>query len=197
VNYLAHILLSGENDLILVGNFMGDGVKGSQLDYLHPEVEAGVRLHRAIDSYTDQHPITADGRSRLRPKCGKYAGVVLDMIYDHILAANWVHYHDEPLDSFVARKYEVLERNIHHMPDRIQYMLPYMIAGDWLGNYANISGLATALNGVSKRAKAGAFIAGSEYILQENTGTFKTEFDQLFSDLFEMSNTMLTKLGHE
>ena len=191
MNYLAHILLSGDEDLVMVGNFMGDGVKGSDLSHLSPPVQLGVRLHRAIDSFTDQHPMAKLGRDRLRGKCGKYAGVVLDMLYDHVLAANWSIYHNEPLGDYIQRKYSVLKRNQGVMPDRIQVMLPYMIAQDWLGSYAEVQGIARALSGVAKRSSAGSKISGAEVILLENEDAFRNEFDQLFSDVFDMSMTML------
>lgn len=170
---------------------MGDGVKGSNLSHLSPPLQLGVRLHRAIDSFTDQHPMARVGRARLRGKCGKYAGVVLDMLYDHVLAANWSAYHNEPLPEYIQRKYSVLKRNQSVMPDRIQLMLPYMIAQDWLGSYAEVGGIARALSGVAKRSSAGAKISGAEVILLENQEAFRAEFDQLFSDVFDMSMAML------
>lgn len=192
VNYLAHIILSGNDPLLLVGNFMGDGVKGASLDHLHPTVANGVRLHRAIDSYTDAHPMALQGRERLRSTSGKYAGVVLDMFYDHVLALNWANHSQVPLSEFLGQKFNILNRNIEHMPARIQYMLPHMIKGDWLASYASIDGLSKALNGIASRASKGDLIAGSESVLVEHLDQYSSEFNRLFADVSDMCNELIS-----
>ena len=191
VNYLAHILLSGNDPLLLVGNFMGDGVKGSSLEHLEPMVRNGVKLHRAIDSFTDEHELAVIGRQRLRDRTGKYAGVVLDMFYDHVLSAKWDEFHPVPLNEFVEEKYRLLTKNIDHMPTRIQHMLPHMIAGDWLSGYGQMEGLSKALNGISRRASKSELIVGSEVILAEHFISYYEEFKQLFADVQQMSAELI------
>lgn len=197
VNYLAHIFLSGKNELLLVGNFMGDGVKGSQLDHLHPTVRQGIALHRAIDSFTDDHPMAHLGRQRLRSRSGKYAGVVLDMLYDHILASEWSQYHEDPLADFLTEKYGILDHHVELMPTRIQRMLPHMIQGDWLGNYAQMDGLSRALSGMSRRASDGGKIIGAERILKDHYTVYREEFDVLFRDVSQMAEELIEKFGVE
>ncbi len=191
MNYLAHILLSGDDPLLLVGNFMGDGVKGSSLDHLEPMVGNGVKLHRAIDHFTDTHEMAVIGRERLRPQSGKYAGVVLDMFYDHVLSARWDEFHPLPLGQFVEEKYQLLTDHMEHMPLRIQHMLPHMIAGDWLSNYAQVQGLSKALHGISRRASNGELIKGAETVLTAHFDTYYEEFKQLFADVRTMSNGLI------
>ena len=101
MNYLAHLLLSGTNEELMLGNFIADHVKGSSINSYSPEVQRGIVIHRMIDHFTDQHEVTALGKMRLRPYVNKYAPVALDVIYDHYLARNWELYHQEKLSTFL------------------------------------------------------------------------------------------------
>ena len=171
---------------------MGDGVKGS-IDHLDRSLRQGVQLHRAIDSYTDEHTISGIGRERLRAKSGKYAGVVLDMFYDHILSVNWDEHHDVPLPEFLDSAYRLLTEHVELMPPRTQFMLPHMVSGDWLGSYASMEGLSKALNGLAHRASNGALIAGAEEVLEEHYAVFTGEFNALFYDVRKMCETMINE----
>jgi acyl carrier protein phosphodiesterase len=110
MNFLAHLYLSGNNDKIMVGNFMGDFVKGrSALEQFEPEIIRGIELHRAIDEFTDSHAVVSASKDRLRPKYRHYSGVIVDVFYDHFLARNWSDYHDELLPDFADRAYGVIQ----------------------------------------------------------------------------------------
>lgn len=176
MNYLGHLYLAGEDPLVIVGNFMGDAIKGRDLSRFDPKLEEGIRRHRAIDTFTDAHPVQRAGRERLREHAGRYSGVVMDLFYDHLLARDWDRWHDEPLASFTARMYALLEAHADLMPDRTRHMLSYMTAHDWLGSYATAEGLAGALNGLSRRAREGAPMRGSERVLMEHFDRYREEF---------------------
>lgn len=174
---------------------MGDGVKGSLLDHLDREIRIGVRLHRAIDHFTDTHEQALAGKKRLWARSGKYAGVVLDMLYDHLLAAHWNEHHESDLQEFLRGKYRTLFTHSDMMPERIRFMLPHMIAGDWLGNYAQMEGISRALNGLSRRASNSALIKGSEEVLELHYDQFREEFGILFKDARSMAEGFLEKEG--
>ena len=176
MNFLGHLFLSGEEPLVTVGNFMADAVKGRDLDRFHPHIRKGIRLHRAIDSFTDQHPLFVTGRARARIHAGRYAGVVMDLFYDHLLAAQWERWHPERLEQFAQRMYDLLNINRELLPQRTRQMLPHMVAGDWLTSYASIDGIGRALHGLSVRAREGASISGAERILAENLNVYADEF---------------------
>jgi acyl carrier protein phosphodiesterase len=90
MNFLAHLHLSGNNPNIMLGNFMGDFVKGkSYRQQYEPEIIKGIELHRSIDEFTDSHPVVTESKNRLRPTYRHYSGVIVDVFYDHFLAANW------------------------------------------------------------------------------------------------------------
>ncbi len=185
MNFLGHLFLSGDRPLVIVGNFMGDGVKGRDLSRFDPELEAGIRLHRAIDHFTDQHSATREAKALIRPYAGRYSGVVADIFYDHFLAAQWHDLHDEPLDRFVERIYGLLGSYRNRMPDRIERMVPYMVEGDWLGNYARVEGVARALMGLSRRAMNGHVMQGAEAALLEHYEILNAGFHRFLPDIQE------------
>lgn len=172
MNFLGHLLVSGKAPLVIVGNFMADAVKGRDLSAWSNDLQKGIRMHRHIDSFTDNHPLTLKGRERLREHCGKYAGVALDLFYDHAIASHWEQLSDEPLPAFAHRMYALLETHAHLMPPRTQHMLPYMVSNDWLTSYVGIYGIARALNGLASRVPGGEALIGAEQVLQ----AYQTEF---------------------
>lgn len=175
MNFLGHLLVSGNAPLTIVGNFMADAVKGRDLSGWSAGLQTGIRMHRRIDSYTDNHPLTLKGRERLRSHCGKYAGVALDLFYDHAIASRWQELSAEPLPVFAQRMYHLLEEHALLMPERTRHMLPYMVENDWLTSYADIAGITRALKGLSTRVPAGAALLGAESVLEEHHAAFEQE----------------------
>ncbi|RDV16334.1 DUF479 domain-containing protein [Pontibacter diazotrophicus] len=185
MNFLAHIYLSGEDEALLIGNFIADAVKGKQVDLYTPGIAKGIRLHRLIDHYTDTHPIVAESKARLRPKYRKFAPVIADMYYDHFLAANFERYAPKPLSAFAQEVYALIERHYELLPPRVQHLFPYMQQHNWLLSYARLEGIAQALTGMSRRAK---FVSGMETAgveLQENYALYAAEFDAFFPELVQ------------
>ena len=111
MNYLAHILLSGDNPEIIIGNFMADSIKGKQYKIYPEQVQIGVLLHRHIDTFTDNHHIVRQSTKRLHKKYSHYSGVIVDIFYDHFLAKNWDLYSAIPLDLFVQEVYQLFNNS--------------------------------------------------------------------------------------
>lgn len=108
MNYLAHLALSHDNSGVMLGNFIGDYVKGSNYSRYSPKVRTGILLHRKIDDFTDNHPIVKESSLLLKDAYGRYAGVIVDMFYDHFLASDWDKYHpNQPLGKFVSRVHQI------------------------------------------------------------------------------------------
>lgn len=185
MNFLAHLFLSGSDTEVIVGNFMGDAVKGRDLSRFTPDIERGLRLHRSIDSFTDTHPMVLRGRERVHAHAGRYAAVVMDLFYDHLLAVGWDAFHPEPLPVFTNRMYALLEANEHRMPDRTRRMLPYMVAGDWLTSYATLEGIGLALEGLSRRVPHGRPMRGAERVLAEHRDAYLNEFRHFLPQVVE------------
>jgi acyl carrier protein phosphodiesterase len=183
LNFLGHLYLSGTDPLITVGNFMADAVKGRDLSRFDPKLEQGIRLHRAIDSYTDRHVLQRQGRERVHPHAGRYASVVMDMFYDHLLAKHWNEYREEPLPHFAQRMYGLLSAHAHLMPERTRNVLPYMVNRDWLTSYATLAGIGRALEGLSHRVPMGAPMRGAERVLETNMEQYLSEFRSFLPEI--------------
>ena len=189
MNFLAHLFLSGTPGAatypdVLVGNFMADSVPGRQLENYPPGVQAGIRLHRAIDTFTDQHPVVRRSTQRLRTAgYGKYAGVISDMFLDHFLARNFADFSAELLPDFAHRVYAVLQAREAEMPPRVQQMLFYMVQHNWLLGYAETEGIRRALGGLSRRASAGSGMETAATELEANYQEYEADFRDFFPQL--------------
>ena len=153
MNFLAHIYLSGSDEKLMIGNFIADFVKGKKKDDYPDEIRKGIELHRFIDHYTDHHEVVLNSIRRIHDNQEKYSGVVVDILYDHFLAANFSDYSEVPLQEFSQNIYKALKKNWHTLPEGVLFFLPFMIERNWLLNYATVDGIGRALAGLSKRVK--------------------------------------------
>lgn len=194
MNFLAHIFLSGDNDLIKIGNFMADGIRGKHYEYLPAEVQKGVVLHRAIDTYTDAHPIFRQSTKRLHERYHHYAGVIVDVFYDHFLAKNWAKYSNEKLEDFVERFYQSLETHQEILTEKTLHMKPYMIEHNWLVNYQHKKGIARILTQMDRRTNDISQMQFAIEELEKYYDEFETEFMAFFEELIvhaQLKNTEL------
>lgn len=183
MNFLGHLFLSGTEPLVIVGNFMADAVKGRDYTHLHPDLQRGIALHRAIDSFTDEHPANRTGRERVRTHAGRYSGVVMDLFYDHLLASRWSDRSPEPLPAFAQRMYALLLAHQHLLPQRTAQMLPYMVKNDWLTSYATLTGMGRALAGLASRVPMGTPMVGAERVLEAHIDAYRAEFDVFLPEI--------------
>ena len=194
MNFLAHIYLSGNNDLIKIGNFMADGIRGNDYLKFPPKVIKGILLHRQIDTFTDSHLIYRKSKHRLHEKYGHYSGVIMDILYDHFLAKNWKKYSDEKLGDFVANFYKSLEINYEILTEKTKSIMPYMIDQDWLTSYATIAGIEKILFQMDFRTKHRADMQEAIIELQEFYVEFEDEFTCFFEELRLFSSQIQLKL---
>ncbi|WPO78591.1 acyl carrier protein phosphodiesterase [Flavobacterium sp. KACC 22761] len=183
MNFLAHIYLSGDNDLIKIGNFMADGIRGKQFENFPQDVQKGILLHRFIDTYTDSHDIFRQSTKRLHEKYHHYAGVIVDIVYDHFLAKNWTKYSDENLESFIDRFYKSLGDNYSILTEKIQGLMPYMIERNWLLSYRTVEGIHQILTQMDRRSKNVSKMQYASEELIEFYNEFEDEFTLFFEDL--------------
>ncbi|MBK3465070.1 acyl carrier protein phosphodiesterase [Pseudomonas sp. MF6776] len=160
MNYLAHLHLGGQRPDQLLGSLYGDFVKGRLQGQFAPEVEAGIQLHRRIDVFTDRHPLVDIALGRFSDTRRRYAGIVLDVFFDHCLARDWRLYADQPLAQFTADVYGVLSRE-PQLPERLAKIAPHMVANDWLGSYQEFEVLDQVLRGISRRLSRPGELAGA------------------------------------
>jgi len=195
MNHLAHLFLSGDDELLLVGNFMADHVKGRDLSRYPARVADGIRLHRLIDTFTDSHPVVEESKRRLRPRFRKYAPVVADMYYDHFLAVRWEAYSDGPLASYSASMYRTLDRHRALMPERSLRFLQYMVRHDWLTGYGTFQGLHDVLCGMAGRTRFVSHMEQAAEFLEAHYERFGDEFGRFFPALCEYVGALHTQTG--
>lgn len=183
MNFLAHIYLSGDNDELKVGNFMADPIKGSDFENYPGDYRRGIILHRKIDTFTDAHPIVHQSTHRLFKKFRHYNGVINDVFYDHFLAKNWKKYHTQNLAVYIQDFYALLEEDYEILPQKIQNMLPYMKAQNWLWSYKDISGIEKILGQMSSRIKADFNLNEGIEILEKHYEAYEQEFFQFFEEI--------------
>ena len=190
MNFLAHLLLAGPDATApayadhLLGQFIADSVPGRQLDKYNPEIQAGIRQHRAIDTYTDQHPVVRRTTARLREAgYGKYAGVVADVFFDHFLARNFSEFSTETLAGFTQRVYALLASREADFPAPVQRFFPYLVQQNWLLHYADIAGITRSLQGLSRRASPGSGMETAGEELHRNYAAYEADFRAFFPEL--------------
>ena len=150
MNYLAHLHLGGQRPEELLGSLYGDFVKGRLQGQYSPAIESAIQLHRSIDVFTDAHPLVDQSLSRFTQTRRRYAGIVLDVFFDHCLARDWAQYAEGPLERFTSTFYALLVAQ-PQLPKRLASIAPHMAAHDWLGSYRDFGVLEQVFNGIARR----------------------------------------------
>ena len=192
MNFLIHLYLSGHSPEIMVGNFMGDFVKG-RLDHDHPQFYVkGIILHRKIDSFAQQHPDFRGSCQRLADRYGLYRGVMVDLFYDHFLSVEWPDWSTDPLDKWLLRTRETLEKYLTIFPERLQRMFP-VIFDELLPSYREISGIGMALDRMSHRVRRVNPLSGGERELIDNYETLRDDFRAFLPSVVKFTEEYLAR----
>lgn len=173
---------------------MADSV-GNKIENFPPGVQKGIQLHRAIDTFTDKHPVFRQGTKRLHPVYHHYAGVIMDMFYDHLLAKNWEKFSDIPLKEYAQQFYDMLKRNEDVLAEKTKRQASYMIQYNWLVEYATIEGIGTILAQMDYRTKHQSGMTNAVKELQEHYNEFEQEFFAFFDDLKQFAEQKKTEIG--
>ena len=190
MNFLAHIYLSGENEEVKIGNFIGDYVKGKAFHIYPDDIKKGILLHRFIDSFTDHSTHTIDAKQLFAPKYRKYAGIVIDIVYDHFLASNWSKYSFEPLEEFIANFHDLLLRSNEMLPKEVQDFVPKLIQNERLYSYREIGGIWSVLKTMPKYTTLPDHTDFAIETLKNNYEFLKQNFFLFFSDIIYYIKTV-------
>jgi acyl carrier protein phosphodiesterase len=194
MNFLAHAWLSFHEPGLLVGNMIADYVKGKQLLNYSPAVQQGIRLHRAIDSFTDAHPATANARQYFKPAYRLYAGAFADVVYDHFLANDArIFASTDALDAFAQETYAILNSHINQLPPRFAAMVPYMAGQNWLFHYHSLWGMQKSFAGLVRRSAYLHSEAEAVAVLQTHYQALEAAYQVFFPDVVQMAKELITK----
>lgn len=193
MNYLAHAWLARHSDDAILGALLGDFVFGqSTLQDWPPAIRAEIVRHRRIDQYTDAHPAVVAARG-LFDDAGlrRYAGIVLDVYFDHCLARGWTRWNDAPLGDFTARVYRVLDDHRDVLPPRLHSIAPRMAAHDWLGSYASRDSVDRAVRGIATRlSRNGDKLVACLGVLRARETDIDIAFEAFFPELVHAAARM-------
>lgn len=183
MNFLAHLYLSGDDEALRFGNFIADAIRGKNFNHFTLPIQRGIKLHREIDHFTDQHPIFREHCKLLSPDHGHYARVIMDVVYDYFLASNWEKYHPIPLDIYANSFYLTTSANQDYIPEKMQRLFQFMKTQNWLLQYESISGLENILFHMSKRTKFPSNFASAVPIIVTNENVMLPAFFDFFENL--------------
>lgn len=185
MNCLAHAWLAHRRGESVVGNLLGDFVRGDPEGHYHGALLQGIRVHRAIDAYTDDHPVVHRSRARLPPPYRRWGGVLVDVFYDHYLASGWTLFADVPLRAFADGVYSSLGRHRGELPERMRGFADYMARTDLLVSYATVEGIDRALTGLSRRVRRENPLADASGEFARLHGVLRGDFEAFFPELLD------------
>ena len=188
MNFLAHAYLAGDDPALVVGGVVGDWIKGLLPAGLPPDLARGVALHRSIDSHAERHPAFRRSRARMSAARRRYAGVLVDIYYDHILAVEWNRHHSVPLEHFSAAVYRQLEERMAELPETAHQPLRLMAQQNWFASYAGMKGIADVLTRMARRARRPNPLAGGEEELLADREGFGADFSEWLAAATDFSN---------
>jgi len=189
MNYLAHLYLSGEDEATMVGNFIGDYVKGKSYQKFPVNIQKGILLHRRIDSFTDSHPKFREAKRLLNGDYGLYSGIVIDLFYDHFLAKNWNLYSPVALRQFTKYSHAVLLSHFRYLPKRVQGFLPFLIQHRRLESYAKTKGIQNSLEIMSRYTSLPENSEKAIEVMQSNILFFEDNFMKFMHEMVEFVAT--------
>jgi len=190
MNFLAHIYLSGNDEEVMIGNFIGDYVKGSAFHIYPDKIKKGILLHRFIDSFTDKNTYTSEAKQLFATKYRKYSGIVIDIIYDHYLATNWERYSYIDLREYIDNFHNLLHKYNDMLPAEVQEMVPRLIANDRIYSYRNLDGIKSVLSTMATFTSLPDHSDFAMEILKNNYEFLKRNFLLFFSDIIYYIKTV-------
>ncbi|WP_448550233.1 acyl carrier protein phosphodiesterase [Thalassotalea fusca] len=199
MNFLAHAHLANVTQSSITGNLLGDFTKGIDITRLPVSWQLGIKLHRKIDVYTDQHPAIKTCRVELA-ELRRYGGIIVDIIADHVVAKHFERFHDESLAQFSLKVYRELASEREHLPSRFQEVSGRMIEGNWLESYRQVKSVKLALARTANRLSSKPpladglawYLANPQEIDERLLGFYQSLIDysqQVYSQLELGANT--------
>lgn len=191
MNLLAHSFLSFDQKPILIGNYLGDFVKGKSYQNLPADIQKGVLLHRFIDELADNHLEAKKTKKYFLEDYGHYSAVLVDIYYDHILATQWHDFHTKDLSEFVDEVYTILSLSVGNLNSSAQYALGFMVQSNWLLNYQFKKGIKSTLKGISHRSKYAPYLQNSYGLFERHQKEITNQFRIFMPEMIKACRNFL------
>ncbi|KPQ27565.1 MAG: hypothetical protein HLUCCX14_14320 [Marinobacter excellens HL-55] len=188
MNHLAHTFLAPDSPGARVGSILGDFTRGVELSALPEPVIRGVRHHRSVDVFTDQHPAVLASKALFSAQRRRFAGVALDILYDHYLLRHWHRFSQMDHNRFVSAVYHELETHEHLMPPPMVKVTRRMVQSDWFGAYEDFDNIGYALDRVAERIRFPNRFAGIIEEIRANDELLEARFLQFFPELITFAS---------
>ncbi|MBC7862821.1 MAG: DUF479 domain-containing protein [Bacteroidia bacterium] len=193
MNYLAHLALSGNNEETMIGNYMGDSLRGIDIHTFSTGIQNGIKLHRFIDDFTDHHPVFISAKKYFTKKFDKYSGTLVDVCFDHFLAKNFSHFYSEDLKNFAQRNYAEIGKNYSILPDKAKGFYNYMTEHNILYGYSEKENIKKVLQGLTYRIKRKVLLyEGYEIFIDKYN-----DLEKLFLEFYPLLKTGSEKFCEE
>jgi len=187
MNYLAHLYLSEDEEESVIGSIIADFVKGPLVDQYNSEILKAIAVHRKVDAFTDTHEMVLKSRRLFSSERRRFAGIIIDVAFDHFLAKNWSSYSSLELGEFINKSYAILKRYRKFLPGDLMFAVPKMIEEDWLGSYRYLEAIGITLDKISRRIerKFGREnnLSGAIEEVKSNYNELETNFKVFFPEL--------------
>ena len=183
VNYLAHLRLAEDTAQSRTGNIMGDFRKFLNGQELPGEVYAGIENHQRVDRFTDNHPLVLESKTLFSSRRRRFAGIMLDVVFDHFLIRYWNDYYEDRPEEFIQQSYADLRSMRNIMPPRMKHVVSMMSDHDWLGSYRHLENVGRALDGISSRIRFENTFSGALEELEKHYLQLETNFQGFYPEL--------------
>lgn len=194
MNYLAHLYFAKPTGASCFGNLLGDFQKGVDVKMLPNAVQQGLKTHIQVDKFTDSHAITRAAKQLFSPSRRRFAGIAIDVLYDHFLIKYWDSFHTTPLHQFKRSRFALLQDSLGVMPTNMQRVVTAMTTHDWFATYESVSGVGLALDNIARRIRFANQFTGSEADInkhyQELESGFNTFFPQLIAHISDVQGEL-------
>ena len=183
MNYLAHLYLAKPTADSHFGNLLGDFGGHRHVEQLPITVKQGLDNHYLVDKFTDTHPLVKDAKQYFSPQRKRFAGVAIDVLFDHFLIKHWHTFEQQPLNDFKQMSFQLLQQRLAVMPPRMQHVVKHMTENDWFREYETTQGVGIALDNITKRIRFTNQFAGSIDDITRHYNELDALFVAFFPDL--------------
>jgi len=184
MNHFAHLVLAQPTLESTVGNLLGDFARGVDLEALPSAVRAGLSNHRAVDRFTDTHPRVQEMKRAFSKPRRRFAGIALDIYFDHLLITHWEHFERRDLEATIAAFYRRMQHGRELMPDEtMRRVTRRMVEYDWFGSYRDLDAVAESLDRVAGRIRFANRFSGAIEDLQRHHDSIRDGFLEFYPEL--------------